>query len=241
MIFFLSLSSFAHKPSFGPNGSMSDAFVVEDPNISIVVYQEMTCEDDQLWLGFTGEEGFELYVQAGVPEVERLEEYKPKVAVLAPGLPETDIELPFEVPEGMGVVVYSADDSPTPFYEPFTQTSSWVWVEERLELPQTGSGFIVGWNEEDVTGTLWLATGEVEDFSDVETTEFISWNEQVNNYHETGKFEIPPPTQEISCFDVDSNDESKEVNSGCMYRDSRSIPILYLFVLPILLRRKTLL
>ena len=62
---------------------------------------------------------------------------------------------------------------------------------------------------------IWIAVGTVEDFSDVETTEFISWNELVN-YHETGKFEIPPPTQEIFCFDVDSNNESKEVNSGCI-------------------------
>ena len=211
MIFFLSLSSFAHKPSFGPNSSMSDAFVVEDPNISIVVYQEMTCEDDQLWLGFTGEEGFELYIQAGVPQVDRLEEYTPKVAVLAPGLPEADIDLPFEVPAGMGVVVYSADDSPTPFYEPFTQTSSWVWVEEHLELPQTGSGFIFGWSEEDITGKLWLATGEVEDFSDVDVSDFIVWNEYVNNFHETGSFEPVVPKEEVSCIE----EEEIERKNGC--------------------------
>ena len=230
MILLFTVYAFAHKPSFGPNSSMNDAFVVEDPNISIVVYQEMTCEDDQLWLGFYGEEGFELYIQAGVPEVNRLEAYTPKVAVLAPGLPQVTVALPFEVPEGMGGVVYDSDEIPTPFYEPFTQTSSWVWVEERLELPQTGEGFIVGWNEEEVTGKLWLATGEVEDFSDVGVSEFIVWNEYVNNFHETGRFEPVIPKEEISCILAEDEGTAK---NGC-----GGINALFIFPLMMTLRNR---
>ena len=243
MILFSTLAlTFAHKPSFGDTYTDQElAFEIEDPNISIVLYDEVTCEDPLLWMSFEATAGFDLYVQGGVPEIERLSDYKPTIAVVAPGFPDAEETLPFDIPEGLGVVVFAPEEESSDFYEPFTQTSSWIWIEETLTLPEDGTGYVVAWNDADTTGKIWIAVGTVEDFSDVETTEFISWNELVNNYHETGKFEIPPPTQEISCFDVDGNDESKEVNSGCMYRDSRSIPILYLFVLPVLLRRKPLL
>ena len=103
LLFLFNTTALAHKPSFGPNPSIADAFQVDDPNISIVVYQDITCEEDQLWLEFSAEEGFELYVQAGIPVIERLEAYLPHVAILFPGFPTADRDYPFEIPEGMGV------------------------------------------------------------------------------------------------------------------------------------------
>ena len=202
----------AHKPSFGPHPSIADSFQVSDPNISIVVYQDITCEDDQLWLEFSAEEGFGLYVQAGIPVIERLESYLPHVAIVFPGFPTADREYPFEIPEGMGVYELKPTESPSDFYEPFTQTSSWIWVEETISLPQTGSGYIVGWNENTETGKLWLATGTVEDFSDVAVSDFIMWTEYVNNFHETGRYEQILPKEEQTCTE---NIESSEEKQGC--------------------------
>lgn len=206
MIFIFLLNSFAHKPSFGPNSSLEEAFLVENPNISIVVYQEMSCEDDQIWLSFTAEEGFGLYVQAGVPEIDRLATYMPRLAVIARGLPQPTEDVPFDIPEGMGVVLYNSESTPSEFYEPFTQTSSWVWIEDIVQLPQSGEGYVVGWNDTGRTGKLWIATGEVEDFSDVDTSDFILWNEYVNNFHETGRFESVIPKEEESCIEEDIED-----------------------------------
>ena len=225
MISFLMLNAFAHKPSFGPNNSITSAFMVEDPNISIVVYQDMTCESEQLWLSFTAQQGFEMYIQAGVPEIDRLELYTPKLAVLAPGLPLATEEVPFDIPDGMGIQMYEAQDIPSEFYEPFTQTSSWVWVEEWLELPENGAGYVVGWNEVGETGKLWIATGEVEDFSDVEVSEFIIWNEYVNNFHETGRFESVIPKEEKSC--INEEDEEFISKDGCNQGSA------FLFILPL--------
>ena len=233
----------AHKPSFGDTYTNQElAFEIQDPDISIVLYDEVTCEDPLLWMSFEAAEGFALYVQGGVPEIERLSDYKPIVAIVAPGFPEVEEALPFEVPEGLGVVVLEPEEEPSDFYEPFTQTSSWIWIEETLILPEGGTGYVVAWNEADTTGKLWIAVGTVEDFSDVETTEFISWNELVNNYHETGKFEIPPPTQEISCSDTfEENNVEKEATRGCMYTSENPSSVFYLLIVPILIRRKTFL
>ena len=243
MILFSVLAlGFAHKPSFGDTYTDQElAFEIQDPNISIVLYDEVTCEDPLLWMSFEATAGFDLYVQGGVPEIERLSDYKPTIAIIAPGFPEAEDALPFDIPEGLGVVVLEPEEEPSDFYEPFTQTSSWIWIEDTLTLPEDGTGYVVAWNNTDTTGKLWIAVGTVEDFSDVETTEFISWNELVNNYHETGKFEIPPPTQEISCLEVtDDNHIEKEASSGCMHTPKRPSLIFYLFAIVIILRRKTL-
>lgn len=215
----LILTAHGHKPTFSDDFAGPDrAYGVEDPNISIVVYQDITCELDQLWFSFEAEAGFPLYIQLGVPVIDRLEDYRPSVALLAPGLAPPGEDLPFAVPDGLGAVVFHSADVAVPadFYEPFTSTSSWVVVEETVELPEDGTGYLVAWDPEGWTGKLWLATGTVEDFSDVEFTEFLYWDEAVNDFHETGKYARVEPIEEQACA-VDPAEPSgtEEAPAGC--------------------------
>lgn len=178
----------AHKPAFsGDFGTPEDAWEVVEPEVSIVLYQEITCELPHLWMTLDGEAGFPLYIQLGVPVIDRLADYRPTVALVAPGLPAPDTDLPFDLPDGTGIEVFDSIevDSPAAFYEPFTQTDSWVWVEETVELPESGQAWLVAWDPGNQTGKLWVATGTVEDFSDVETVEFIEWSATVKDFHET--------------------------------------------------------
>ena len=229
MLFLLSSVVFAHKPSFGdePFSSVDNSYDVDDPNISIVVYQDLTCEDTQLWLHFETTEQFELYVQLGVPVIDRLQGYTPSVAVVAENLTERP-EVPFEIPEGMGAVVFAAEEIPQEFYEPFTQTESWIWVEQWV--PVQGEGYIVGWHPEQYTGKIWIATGEVENFEGVSISEFAYWTEAVNNFHETGKFEYPPNAEVIDCL---QEDEVEEPKSGCSSLGTTNV-IWYLVPLVVL-------
>lgn len=221
-------SAFAHKPSFGDTYTdANSAFEITDADISIVVYQELTCEDPELWLTFDVDPGYELYVQLGVPVIDRLYEYYPTVAVIAAGLPQ-DADLPFDLPEGMGAVVFEATAQPADFYEPFTQTTSWIWREEWVVLPEGGKGYVVGWHPENLTGKIWLATGEVEDFSDVNPADFAYWNEAVNNFHETGEFERPPEASVESC---DESLEAVEAKKGCSSLSAPSSPFLFVSAL----------
>ena len=183
----LTLPAHAHKPFFsGDYGTLDDAWTVPDPEVSIVLYQEITCELPQLWMTLDGEEGFPLYIQLGVPVIDRLSDYRPSVALVAPGLPAPESELPFDVPEGNGILVFDSDDVDQPggFYEPFTQTESWIMVEETVTLPQAGPAWLVAWDPGGQTGKLWVATGTVEDFTDVETADFIEWSALVKDFHE---------------------------------------------------------
>ena len=234
MVFFslLSLAS-AHKPSFGNTFTSSEsAYQVVDPNISIVVYQELTCENPELWMSFDAEQNFPLYVQLGVPVIDWLDGYRPTVAVLAEGLPEAP-ELPFDVPEGMGAVVFDSHQQPQEFYEPFTQTESWVWVEEWIEV--TGEGYIVGWHPDNHSGKIWLATGEVEDFSDVSISDFAYWTEAVNSFHETGRFERPEESEVIDCL---APEEPSTEAKGCAVQGVGGIGLVFLSGLFGLRRRR---
>ena len=101
MIWSLVLSNaFAHKPSFGGSYTSSNsAYEIVDPDISIVVYQEVTCEKPELWMTFDVDPGYELYVQLGVPVIDRLFEYYPSVAIVAKGFPD-NVDVPFDLPDG---------------------------------------------------------------------------------------------------------------------------------------------
>jgi len=216
----------AHQPSYGGDWSTSDtAFQVDDPSISIVVYKTTTCEQPHLWLTFEAQAGEDVWVQLGLPVIDRLEDYRPAMAVLGPDLPELDpATVPFEIPEGLGGVIYPSEE-PGEFYEPFTQTSSWILAEDWLTMPSSGTSYLVAWDPGNQTGKLWLAMGVVEDFSNVDWSEAADWGEQVNNFHETGAYEPVPDVEEVIC-DPEAGDapgsgtalegdRANSTNSGC--------------------------
>jgi hypothetical protein len=202
----------AHKPSFGgPYARWVEAYDVADTSISIVVYQELTCEYDEVWLRFEAKAGEPLFFQLGVPVVDRLEAERPAIALLAPGLPPVD--LPFALPPDVGGQVWRSDDVETPsdFFEPFTQTASWVWIEQTITLPEDGDGYLVAYIPAGTNGKAWVAVGTVEDFSNVDPTDFVGWARDVNDFHETGKYSEPPTAPLASC--AEPSEEAPE--AGC--------------------------
>jgi hypothetical protein len=207
----------AHRPTFGEGfDALESAFVVTDNDVSIVLYQELSCDAPEVWMTFDAAAGTDLFVQLGVPQIVRLEDHRPAIAVLAPGLPAAP-SLPFAVPDGLGAVVFEASEvaAATTFYEPFTQTYSWVWVEETLALPSDGTGYIVAFDPEGWTGKLWVAVGTVEEFSGIAPEEFASWDQLVNDFHETGAYTPPPDTVEEDCDAGLAGDEPAETPGGC--------------------------
>lgn len=226
----------AHRPSFGDEGmsSAEDAYVIEDIDISIVVYKELVCEDSELWMTFDGAADQELYVQLGVPEIDRLREHRPAVAVLGPGMPPLDEAVPFEVPEGLGGYVFHASDEPAAFYEPFTQTDSWIWVEERLNLPAAGTGYVVGFHPDGVSGKIWLATGEIENFEGIAVDEMASWGPIVREFHEVDEYERSLAYEEEVC-DLQLDGDSEAEGCGCQ---SSGTGWSGLFALPLLVIRR---
>ena len=207
-----------HKPSFANNFSSFDsAFTVLDPDISIVLYAEMTCSEQELWMEMETGDREEVWIELGVPMLDRLEDYRPSIALIAPGLPEVD--LPFSIPQGMGATVIDTDSVTDPeyFYEPFTQTESWILYQGWLQVPTNEEVFLVSWNPDAFTGKLWVAVGKTEDFSDVSMDQFAEWIEKTQDYYE---FDETEEHTELDCSLIaDQPDpvvsENKQEASGC--------------------------
>ena len=210
----------AHKPSYANDHSSVDlAFEVADPEISIVLYAEMTCTKQELWLHMDSTGFEEVWLELGVPQLERLADYRPSLAIVAEGLPNTDV--PFELPDGMGAEVITTDhvEDPILFNEPFTQTDSWILFRDWYDIPEGTDVYLVAYNPGDYTGKLWVAVGLVEDFSDVDMSEFGDWLEKTQAFHEIGDNE---DHVELDCSQVYDGESAAprtqadaDAKSGC--------------------------
>ena len=185
-IVLVSQSAWAHKPFFSDGQYLSPetAWQIDDIEISIVMYHEVTCSSQALWLKFDNEPGDLIYHQIGIPHLERMQNYRPVVAVVAPGLPETDV--PFELPAGMGAQILNTYwvDEPEEFLEPFTSTRSWILNDYLLQLPEGGGGYVVAWHPEGMTGKFWVAVGTVEDFTSEDIARVTSLGRRLEDFHE---------------------------------------------------------
>ena len=221
LIWLLTTFALAHKPFFGPFASPETAYVIDPIDLSIVTYQHITCEENTLWLRFDGKAGDELYVQLGVPVIDRLKDYRPSLAVYAPGI-EARGESPYLPPADLPGRVYTAEETPQDFYEPFTQTDSWIWIEDTMTLPEDGEGWIVAWSPENRTGKMWVAVGTREDFSDVGFDEFGTWAAYLNDFHE--KTATPNIPVERTC---DEPEGETDESSSCSSTGATSLWLLW--------------
>jgi hypothetical protein len=177
---------YAHKPlEDRPEANdYKGAVQIEDPRVSYVLYHEVTGDAPRVWLKLEAEADFSLYVSLGVPVIERLREYRPALAVIGPGLPEA--ELSFDIPAGMGAVVFITDsiNEPRFFHEPFTGTDSWIYWEEYVTLPVAGTYYVVGYHPLDTPGKLWVAPGREEKWELSDILKMPGIIRSVREFHE---------------------------------------------------------
>ena len=192
--------SFAHKPDFGDGAydGPASAYQVSDPEVSIVIYRDVTCERPELWLELRAEAGFPLFVQLLVPAIDRLTSYRPSLAVVGPGIQRRSIGI--DLPAGMGATVFETDNvTPELFNEVFTGTQDWILVEETLVLPRSGTYYVVAWDPAGYTGKLAVAVGTVEDFGGGDLLQFPEWRREARSFHELGRFAPREQVAETRC------------------------------------------
>lgn len=185
-VLMIGMSAMAHLPTMGNGqfGSIENAFHIHDIDVSLVVYEEFRAPEDQLWMEFEAEAGQEVLFSLGLPQLESTREIRTSIALLGPGLPE--ISLPFEIPAGLGGVLYETKDVETPeeFYEPFADTQNWVLGEWRYSIPETGKYYFVTFSPEGKLGKYWVVTGFLEEFGADAFSQMPGWIRDVRAYHE---------------------------------------------------------
>lgn len=182
---FLATPAFGHLPITigGENTTMETAFLVTDVDLSQVAYHRRTASQPELWLTFEAAANTPLFLQMGIPKIARLENYRPNLALIGPGLPQA--EVPFDLPNGYGAQVFPADqDDPQEFYEPFTGTTSWQFSPRDLQLVEAGTYYVVGYAPNDEDGKFWVAVGKREEFSFADILSLPAIVVKVRLFHE---------------------------------------------------------
>lgn len=218
MLLLLATLAHAHQPWIAAEGQYATpdaAFAIEELDLSLVVYDQLTCDFPALWLAFDAVDGEELFVQLGMPLLDRQAEWRPSMAVIAAGLPAAPADFPFEVPDGLGVQVYDTEAVADLelFVEPFTGTSSWILTQDTLPLP-AGPGWVVAWDPAALTGKVWLATGTREEF-DADTIARVS--ELVDDLRAFHELDGTPEGELVECAAPaapDAEEPAQDVESG---------------------------
>jgi hypothetical protein len=180
------LPLWAHRPIFSDTAPSRYALAleIEDPTVSQVYYSTLDPASPQTWLGFTGTAGQSVYLSLGVPAIDRLRRFRPRLVLLGPGL--EPIELPFAIPPGVGGRIFSPEGEPRFFHEEFTGTDSWILIETTVRLPATGRFYVVAYPEESSPpgDKLWVAIGTKERFGLADLLSFGKIKRFVRSFHE---------------------------------------------------------
>ncbi len=168
IVFFYFAPADAHKPiqSDGKNLTFENALIIPDHQISWVIYEELEAYQTKFY-SFEAKQGESFYTSIVIPKLERLETYKPSLAIIGEGIQIQNIhKIDTELPPG-GVVVYDYDGiiPSEEFYEPFGQASYWERQEIKISIPEDGTYYIVVFDLQGFPGKYSLAVGTIEDFS----------------------------------------------------------------------------
>jgi len=184
------------------DGSHTDAgkaLYLRDVTLSQVLYHEVTPDSSQVWIAFNGKAGDSVYFQLGVPYLTRLEDYRPALALVGPGL--EDVKPPIAIPAGLGAQVYTSDGiTPIFFDEPFTGTQSWIMFEKEVPLPRDGRYYIAAWDPAGQPGKLWVAVGKREAFTFKDVVTLYKVQNKVRGFHEVGHKPMPLFTFTVSAL-----------------------------------------
>lgn len=156
------------------------------PDLSQVVYGDLPVAHPSLWVAVDVPAATDLYVQLGVPVLQRLRTYRPQLAIFGPELPVLGI--PVAVPAGLGgllIVTSSIGDAPI-FHEPITDTDSWILGEATVHLPSAGRYYVVAWSSSIMDGKAWIAVGSREAFGWNDVITLPDVVRAVRAFHEVG-------------------------------------------------------
>lgn len=186
LVLSLSWFSYAHKPVFTNEKGISPetTVTINKPEVSQVIYRELTDDTPQLWLAFDAKKDFELFVQIGIPVIDRLNYFRPAFVVLGPNLPK--VSVPFSIPEEVGgKIFHTGSVKPKLFHEHFTKTDSLILRGETLKLPTDGRYYVVAYSPCKLKGKFWLSVGSQENFTLFDWLSFGGWKKKIRKFHET--------------------------------------------------------
>lgn len=166
LVLLVSTVASAHTPIFLPPRSEAGVAVrgaITDPERSWAIYGQLPAGKAADVIPVVARQGQKLTLQTLVPLREELEEFRPRVVLLGPGLPgKAPADLPVELEPGEGALVLPEPAEPGTFDEPFTRTQYWTYGEEKGQYPADGTYRLVVYDPAGQGGRYTVALGDKE-------------------------------------------------------------------------------
>ena len=93
--------------------------------------------------------------------------------------------------ESMYVFNSTGTTTPEMFQERFTNTSSWILVEQTVNLTETGTYFIVSFSPNNESGRLWVAVGREEKFGPSDIARLPGLTAEIRKFHKSNPIGKP--------------------------------------------------
>jgi len=145
-----------------------DAIELPKPAVSYAVYASLERTGDVDFISFTLTEPQHVKLGILLPYADKFKDYYPVYALVGPGLAAPDEDLPFELPEGYGILtVRSTPVKERPeFLEPFSFTRYYRGIKElELDVKEPGTYYVVVWHPDGEYGDYLVSYGGSESFT----------------------------------------------------------------------------
>jgi hypothetical protein len=161
----------AHAPiaiDGGPT-DINTAHFVDDVDHSEVIYHHAAEGNSEFWIEFAPPANTPLFMELGVPKLERFANLRPGVALLTPaehadaftsGQGLSQASAPFDIPDGYVAILYdTVNETPFEHDEMFTGTLSWKFPHIEETIPAETTYYLVGYIPSGDDGKFWMALG----------------------------------------------------------------------------------
>ncbi|MEN3035388.1 MAG: hypothetical protein ABC537_03695 [Candidatus Methanosuratincola sp.] len=160
-------SAAAHSPIIpGGNETLDQAISIDDPAKSWAVFSRIPGDWTAQFYKFEMNEGDRIYFVLQISPEAKESGFSPIIAIIGPGMPDPPEGLPFQVPEGSGVLVIEGTPADFASYEGFTPTVFFRVASYSSPAPATGTYYLVVFSE--TPGSYSLAIGYKEEFTPCE-------------------------------------------------------------------------
>ncbi|MFB0546748.1 MAG: glycerol-3-phosphate acyltransferase [Anaerolineae bacterium] len=160
----LATPALAHRPYFEEEDIAPEApWPIDEPTISTAIYATLESATDVDYFTFEGQTGQVILLALTIPQIEGQADFAPTMALMGPGLPETDLPAHVTHLDEAGAMEIAPPPGPAPtFFEPFSGTSYWERQEERVSLATDGRYMVAVWHPEGQVGRYVFVIGEKE-------------------------------------------------------------------------------
>jgi len=175
------------------HSSLLTSLWIENPEKSHITFHEFDNEHKEFWLGFKAKKNQSVNLIVGVPEIERLKDFKVKAVIMGPAIEEefkwgyfSDKEdIMKEMKYNWGAMVVLPEGEKMEYTDPISDISSWVVLLHTFIAPADGDYFIMIIPDTELeNGKIEIVFGEEFDFSVADILQMPYWRKFIDEFYE---------------------------------------------------------